>query len=96
MLLSSGDPTLATSPYASSKCRPDREVNHVPRKCGVVLITTRSDGGHDPVARGGHDVVELVEVRDVSPQAATGLSRCAYIWISNIERSSATRENRCE
>jgi hypothetical protein len=66
MLLSSGDSTLATSPYASSKCRPDREVNHVPRKCGVELITTRSDGGHDPVARGGHDVVELVEAGDVS------------------------------
>ena len=33
MLLSSGDPTLATSPYASSRCRPDRESITVPRKC---------------------------------------------------------------
>jgi hypothetical protein len=59
-------------------------------------VTTRSDGDHGPVARGGHHVAELVEVRDVSPKTATGLSRCADIWIANIERSSALRENRCE
>ena len=51
-----------------------------------------SDGDHGPVARGGHHVAELVEVRDVSPKMATGLSRCADIWIANIERSSALRE----
>jgi hypothetical protein len=57
----------AQSPYAAQQRRPDlgdqpiglvqvsarSGVNHVPRKCGVVLITMRSDGGHDPVARGG-------------------------------------------